>query len=306
MWFSAGLKSDGTIVAWGDDSYGECDVPGPDVGFVAVSAGSYHCLGLKVDGSIVAWGDDTYGQCDVPAPNSGFIGVAGGGQFSLGLKSDGSVVGWGRDTFHQCDPPAPNADFIAVAGGDTHSIGLKRDGSVVCWGSDYDHKCDVPPPDSGFVFIAAGVESSFGLKNARLGACCHPNGACTITIVSWCTFPNQWQGPGSVCAPIPCSAASVEIARLTTPRLTLFPNPSRGVVSITVQSPNAVPYTAGIFDAAGREVRRLETASQAPSGSLTLTWNGRDDAGRMLPPGMYLARITSATGTRTGTIVRVE
>ena len=53
---------------------------------MAVAAGQYHSLGVKADGSIVAWGDNGYGQCNVPAPNSGFVAVAGGYWHSLGLK----------------------------------------------------------------------------------------------------------------------------------------------------------------------------------------------------------------------------
>ena len=53
-------------------------MPAPNAGFVAVAAGGYHSLGLKADGSIVAWGDNGYGQCNVPAPNAGFVAVAGG------------------------------------------------------------------------------------------------------------------------------------------------------------------------------------------------------------------------------------
>ena len=76
-------------------TYGQCEVPVPDSGFVAVTAGEYHCLGLKADGSIVAWGRNDNGQCNVPAPNSGFVAVAAGYVHSLGLKSDGSIVAWG-------------------------------------------------------------------------------------------------------------------------------------------------------------------------------------------------------------------
>ncbi len=36
--------------------------PPPTAGFVAVAAGGYHSLGLKSDGSIVAWGNNGYGQ----------------------------------------------------------------------------------------------------------------------------------------------------------------------------------------------------------------------------------------------------
>ena len=77
-WHSLGLKADGSIVAWGYNAYGQCNVPAPNSGFVAIAAGGSHSLGLKADGSIVAWGYNCYGQCNVPAPNSGFVAIAAG------------------------------------------------------------------------------------------------------------------------------------------------------------------------------------------------------------------------------------
>ena len=76
----------GTIVAWGYNNGGQCNVPAPNSGFTAVAAGGYHNLGLKSDGTIVAWGYNNGGQCNVPAPNSGFTAVAGGLYHNLGLK----------------------------------------------------------------------------------------------------------------------------------------------------------------------------------------------------------------------------
>ncbi|NIM51884.1 MAG: hypothetical protein GTO22_22010, partial [Gemmatimonadales bacterium] len=62
------------------------------------AAGCEHSLGLKSDGSIVAWGWNDYGQCDVPSPNTGFVAVAGGGFHSLGLKADTWLLGSVRVT----------------------------------------------------------------------------------------------------------------------------------------------------------------------------------------------------------------
>ncbi len=44
------------------------------------------------EGSIVAWGDNNYGQCNVPAPNEGFVAVAGGELHSLGLNANLHVI----------------------------------------------------------------------------------------------------------------------------------------------------------------------------------------------------------------------
>ena len=61
---TVGLKADGTVVAAGENSYGQCDVSGwRDI--VAVAAGDGHTVGLKSDGTVVAVGNNGSGQCDV-------------------------------------------------------------------------------------------------------------------------------------------------------------------------------------------------------------------------------------------------
>jgi hypothetical protein len=61
-------------------------VPTPNAGFIAASAGAGQSLGLKSDGSIVAWGGNAQGQCDVPAPNTGFVSIAAGYKRSLAVR----------------------------------------------------------------------------------------------------------------------------------------------------------------------------------------------------------------------------
>ena len=70
------LRSDGSIVAWGNNGDGECLVPAPNRDFIAVETGSGHSIALKRDGSVVAWGANNWGQCNVPAPNSGFVAIS--------------------------------------------------------------------------------------------------------------------------------------------------------------------------------------------------------------------------------------
>ncbi len=82
------LTADGSIEAWGQNNYGQCDTP-TDNGFTAIAGTcSYHSLALTSDGSIMAWGYNIYGQCNAPM-DSGFTAIAGGQYHSLALKSEG-------------------------------------------------------------------------------------------------------------------------------------------------------------------------------------------------------------------------
>ena len=63
----------------------------------------------------------------------------------------------------------------------------------------------------------------------------------------------------------------------------------------------------GVHDLAGRRVRDLSLDSDHPSGEHRLVWDGRDDGGQVLPPGMYIVRVHLPTdaGARGTTAVRL-
>ena len=87
-----GFKADGSIVTWGDNGCGQCNVPGPNSGFVAVAAGQTHSLGLKADGSIV----NVLGEQQCSGTQHRLRRDRGGHlNTHLGLKADGSIVAWG-------------------------------------------------------------------------------------------------------------------------------------------------------------------------------------------------------------------
>ena len=63
---TAGLKKDGTCVAVGNNSYGQCNTSGwgwKDI--VQVACGEYCTVVLKKDGTCLAIGKNSDGQCNV-------------------------------------------------------------------------------------------------------------------------------------------------------------------------------------------------------------------------------------------------
>ena len=54
---------------------------------------------------------------------------------------------------------------------------------------------------------------------------------------------------------------------------------------------DSAPLEVGIYDIGGRHIRELYMATQA-SGRYTLVWDGLDDQGALVPPGLYIYRIS--------------
>src|SRR6266404_3397491 len=94
---------------------------------LALASTSGFCQGAT---SVVAWGDNSVLQTQVPPGISSAVRVAAGSLHSLALNRDGTVVGWGYDFFGQATPPPGLTNVIAVAAGASHSLALKTDGSL--------------------------------------------------------------------------------------------------------------------------------------------------------------------------------
>ena len=76
------------------------------------------------------------------------------------------------------------------------------------------------------------------------------------------------------------------------------PNPLVGSGTIEVLVARSMPATVAIYDVRGRRVRRLFERTLSP-GPNTSHWDGTDDAGRAVPPGIYLVRITAGSKSAT-------
>jgi len=157
------LKSDGTVAAWGNNAFGQTNVPDGLKGVRAIAAGGRHTVILKDDGSVMAWGGA--GQTNVPGDLSGVIAVAAGLSHTMALRSDGAVVAWGDNDEGQSAVPAGLVGVTAVAAGSGHSVALKSDGTVVAWGRNDFGQATVPVGLSGVAAIAAGSWHTVALKN---------------------------------------------------------------------------------------------------------------------------------------------
>jgi hypothetical protein len=160
------LKSDGTVVGWGDNSWGEITPPPGLNSVTQISAGYYHSVALKSDGTVVAWGQNNFGQTNVPAGLSGVIQIAVGQYHNLALKTDGTVVAWGSDSTGQTDVPYGLNSVTQVAAGRWHSLAVRSNGAVIGWGSHTNGECSAPADLPGPIQISAGESRSYALVPA--------------------------------------------------------------------------------------------------------------------------------------------
>lgn len=169
---SLALKSDGTLWAWGDNSFGQLgdgtsglgtgkNAPvqiGTDTTWSAVSAGNTHSLAIKSDGTLWAWGENSFGQLGVGdqvhrnAPTQ--IGSAttwqridGGYAHTVAIQADKTLWRWGWNLdgggnvlsgTYQLTPLQLGTDtnWSAISAGDAHSVALKTNWALYAWGGN--------------------------------------------------------------------------------------------------------------------------------------------------------------------------
>jgi alpha-tubulin suppressor-like RCC1 family protein len=136
---------------------------GPGSGVVAIAAGGAFSLALKSNGAVVAWGNNESGQLgDGTAPTdrlkpvavaglgagSGVVKIVAGGASSYALHSNGTLSVWGNngagelgDGLAPTDVHTPKTlsglpRYVDVAAGDQHALALASDGSVWAFGDN--------------------------------------------------------------------------------------------------------------------------------------------------------------------------
>jgi subtilisin family serine protease len=87
-------------------------------------------------------------------------------------------------------------------------------------------------------------------------------------------------------------------------QLTVSPNPSATVSVIQWTRFESRDAELAVYDVRGRLVRRLGSALTSTRGSVA--WNGRDEAGRLVPTGIYFARMSAGGGASTARVIRIR
>jgi len=96
-------------------------------------------MALRRDGTVVAWGDNYYGQLNVPAGLRDVKSIAAGDTYSMALRRDGTLVTWGDETAVR-RPTHVGADVTAISAFTSHAVALLRDGTAVEWRSGTESK----------------------------------------------------------------------------------------------------------------------------------------------------------------------
>jgi hypothetical protein len=83
------------------------------------------------------------------------------------------------------------------------------------------------------------------------------------------------------------------------------PNPFRGTTSISYSLAEPAELSLRVYDVAGRLVRTLDEGTRS-AGTRTVQWNGRDDAGQPVAPGIYFYEMRAGEWARTRKMVRMN
>ena len=174
---TVGLKTDGTVVAAGNNESGQCDVSGwTDI--IAISAGASHTVGLKADGTVVAVGDNSHEQCSVSGWTD-IVAISAGDNITAGLKADGTVVITGHWLGRKKEV-SEWTDIISISLGNEHITALKTDGTVIAAGENHSGQCDVGAW-TGIDRIFAGSNQTVAIKT---------DGSIVATEYFWTTKSN--------------------------------------------------------------------------------------------------------------------
>ncbi len=133
------LKTDGTVSGYGPGE--PASVPVGLNHVISIAGGSKHAIALKSDGHVVAWGNNSSHQCNVPPDLSDVKMIAAGGTGNVALRADGTVHPWGGFLLAGLNVPSNVTNVRAVGTDGNWLFALTQDGQLLYWGA-YDVKAN--------------------------------------------------------------------------------------------------------------------------------------------------------------------
>ena len=145
--FVVALKSNGTVVTWGDNSITSM-LPTFDVDVTDISVGHKHVIALDNAGKIYVWGDATY-TGSLPTVNNSYTKIFAGPSSSVVVHSNGHIYGFGHPSssvFHSLIPQVSDVKKISI--GKNHGMILDNSGVLRSWGVNCPFSQSIIPVES--------------------------------------------------------------------------------------------------------------------------------------------------------------
>ena len=106
---------------------------GSNISIIDVSISSSNAAVLFNDGSFRVWGNNTFGQLNVPSNIGTIKQISCGKNHIIVIKSNGDVVSWGLNACLQTSMPSDLGKCVSVSAGDGYSCAVKLNGLLECW-----------------------------------------------------------------------------------------------------------------------------------------------------------------------------
>lgn len=162
--YTAGLKKDGTVVIAGGGLYNGATLDNAKYwkNIIRLSGGVDHLVGIRNNGKPFACGYNGNGQCDI-LPWNNIKDVTAGYWFTIGAKNDGSVIYIGKNNKSDPIDVCSWADIVQCDAGNTHVLGVTETGKVLASGRNDFGECNLDTW-SNITLVSACMRHSFGIQ----------------------------------------------------------------------------------------------------------------------------------------------